>query len=292
MGRNIKRCTRCGRELKANGSNFYKSYSELNSDTERMSVCKKCVLKIYDKYKNYYRNDKKAIYYMCRLLDVYFENDLFYSAKQQAETQKSNIAQIYFQKVNSLMQYRGYSFDQSDSLMIENNNSKNKKDDEFLVTKDIIDFWGKGFSQEEYRWLTKEYGVWTSRHKCETYSEEVLYKEICLTMLDIRNTRESQKGNIDKKISTLQTLMDSANVKPNEKTLNNDDVNTLGLWIRDIERYTPAEYYKDKKKYFDFDNIKEYVDRFILRPLKNLLVGDREFDKEFSITNTNDKNDM
>ena len=33
----------------------------------------------------------------------------------------------------------------------------------------------------------------------------------------------------------------------------------------------------------DFDSLKEYLERFIFRPLKNLLIGTREFDGEFNV---------
>ena len=44
-----------------------------------------------------------------------------------------------------------------------------------------------------------------------------------------------------------------------------------------------AEYFKDKSIYEDYDGILDYIKRFVFRPLKNLLTGTREFDKEFNI---------
>ena len=58
----------------------------------------------------------------------------------------------------------------------------------------------------------------------------------------------------------------------------------LGVWISDIEKYTPAEYYKDKDLYRDADGIGGYASRFIFRPLKNLLTGSKELDKEFNLS--------
>ena len=60
----------------------------------------------------------------------------------------------------------------------------------------------------------------------------------------------------------------------------------LGEMIRDIEEYCPAEYYKDKKLFADFDKVREYIDRFMTRPLRNLLTGSKELDKEFSLSDT------
>lgn len=58
----------------------------------------------------------------------------------------------------------------------------------------------------------------------------------------------------------------------------------LGMWIGDIERYTPAEFYQDKSLYKDADGIGSYASRFIFRPLKNLLTGSKEIDKEFNLS--------
>ena len=56
------------------------------------------------------------------------------------------------------------------------------------------------------------------------------------------------------------------------------------MLYRDIEEYCPAEYYKDKTLYADFDHLKEYILRFMSRPLKNLLTGSKEMDKEFNLS--------
>lgn len=62
----------------------------------------------------------------------------------------------------------------------------------------------------------------------------------------------------------------------------------LGIWISDIERFTPAEYYKNKSLYKDADGIGSYASRFIFRPLKNLLTGSKERDKEFNLSDKED----
>ena len=56
--------------------------------------------------------------------------------------------------------------------------------------------------------------------------------------------------------------------------------------IRDIEEFCPAEYYKDKKLYMDHDKLREYIDRFMTRPLRNLLTGSKELDKEFCLSDS------
>ena len=62
------------------------------------------------------------------------------------------------------------------------------------------------------------------------------------------------------------------------------ELKPIGMLFRDIEEYCPAEYYKDKKLYADFDHLKEYISRFMARPLVNLLTGSKEMDKEFNLS--------
>ena len=46
---------------------------------------------------------------------------------------------------------------------------------------------------------------------------------------------------------------------------------------------TPAEYYKNKNLYKDFDNIGDYFTRFVLRPILNQQFGTTDRDHEFYI---------
>ena len=56
------------------------------------------------------------------------------------------------------------------------------------------------------------------------------------------------------------------------------------MLIRDIEQYTPAEYFKDKKLFRDADGLGEYFQRFVTRPLRNLMSGEKVMDPEFRVT--------
>jgi hypothetical protein len=62
-----------------------------------------------------------ALYFLCRLLDVYFESTLYYTAEQQANNSGSSIFAIYLQKCNSLPQYSQKTFSESAPLDYEAN---------------------------------------------------------------------------------------------------------------------------------------------------------------------------
>ncbi len=115
------KCVCCGEE-KNQERDFYKSNSIiLKATNQRLVVCKQCIVDLYEYLVKKHDNCKVALYFLCRLLDVYFDSSLYYSAEQQANNSNSNIAQIYFQKVNSLPQYLGKTFSESTPLEFEAN---------------------------------------------------------------------------------------------------------------------------------------------------------------------------
>ena len=145
-------CNRCGNTVK---SEFYTSYSVMNKFSGKMSVCKKCVLELYDEYYNLCLNEKIALYNLCRLLDVYFSPDVFKSSQEEAKTKASNALRFYFKNIFSLRQYRDKTFDESLLEEQEKKIEEDVKDNvrkfvysadgenlEFEVTNEIIQFWG------------------------------------------------------------------------------------------------------------------------------------------------------
>jgi len=117
------KCVCCTKE-KQKDKEFYKSNSIiLKGNDQRMVVCKECVIELYSFLVNNYEDTKIALYFLCRLLDVYFDSNLYPSVAQQATNGNTNIAGIYFQKINSLPQYSSKTF--FDSTLIDVSGEKN-----------------------------------------------------------------------------------------------------------------------------------------------------------------------
>jgi hypothetical protein len=111
------RCVCCGIE-KNQEKDFYLSNSlVLKANNQRMVMCKPCAIELYAFLVSKYENCKIALYYICQLLDVYFDAYLYPSVEQQAINSNSNIFQIYMQKCNSLNQYASKTF--ADSTPID-----------------------------------------------------------------------------------------------------------------------------------------------------------------------------
>ncbi len=274
-------CTMCGELKPVNMSNFYKSYSVLfkGNYENRMCCCKECLMKYAEQMTEIYGNEQKGLYEVCRLVDSYYDIELYNKLKEQTNNE-SPVFALFFQKINSLQQYKNKTFRDSD----KNENIMNAINDLYENEKELVARWGKGFSREDLQYLEENYHEWVTHHDCEKLSIQKLVQMICIKELEIRKTREENKPT-DKLEKSLIELMSSSNLTPKTMSAVNetDSSKIYGNWLKDIEQYKPAEYFQDKKLYFDYDRILEYFNRFILRPMKNLLSGSRDFDREFMI---------
>ena len=277
-------CTCCGKEKKMDTTHFYKSYSKIYSSTyeNRMTICKECVWKLAEDFNERYSSRIKAIYELCKLLDIYYEKDIYVSALTQATNTKANPYKVYFQKVLSLPQYKGKTFE--DSLPFDENEII-KETSIKLNDEEIIKRWGKGFGGfEDYQWLEEDYHEWITHVDSDKLSVQKLIQMICIKELEIRKARQLGKPT-DKLEKALREAMADASLTP--KTMSDmnktDSQKTFGVWLKEIQNYRPTEYFEDKELYEDYDHIGEYFDRFVKRPLKNLLTGSRDFDKEYNI---------
>lgn len=187
-------CTRCGK-IKVS-TEFYISHSEVNKYTGKMPICKDCIEKLYDFYLNKYNDVKRAVREMCGLLDIYFNEVLFNAAQQQSKMQNNNTMRIYMQKVNSLKEYKGLTFDYSETIrqeVIEGKKTPKKANIDFEITKDIILKWGDTYNKEEYMRLEDFYNRMKDMNAIETPQEEEYLKK--LAILSINMDKELGNGN-------------------------------------------------------------------------------------------------
>lgn len=134
-----------------------------------------------------------------------------------------------------------------------------------------------------------------SQNRLKRYGEpmdkrqEELYVSICFMKLNLRKLLQKGDSNIGTAANSYKSQIDAATTEIEDRKKKAEaekQLSPLGEMIRDIEEFCPAEYYKDKKLYADFDHLKEYIERFMTRPLRNLLTGSKELDKEFSLSDS------
>lgn len=267
-------CTCCGESKKVNSNNFYKSYSIIyKSNIEnRMTVCRKCLLSLANQFRTTFGSEVVGLYELCRLMDVYFEANLYESAKTQAKKQNSNPYQIYFQKALSLPQYKGKTFIDSENI---------SRDEIVERESDInfVEFWGEGFSNSDYEFLNAEFNNMVNRYECDSYAQEVLFQELCFQRLDIKKKRQSG-ASVDKELKTLQDLLGSANIKPVQESnaLASEQV-TFGTLIKKYENEKPIP--EPLGEWESADWIKRYVLTWFLGHFSKMMGAKNEYSEMY-----------
>lgn len=261
-------------------TNFYMATSKIFNN-KKIPICKDCMLSyVYDEdgLPNIERFKE-----VLRLCDYPF----FKAIWETSFNEKGETIGLYFKNV--WLNFRDKTWVDSDSINTFTNVELGKKEKTTsnVDSSELVRRWGKGYTYEELQWLDEAYDVWVVQSPDEMSQLPVqkLVKRICITELKIRRAEE-QNDNTEKLDKVYTDLMDKANFtgKNLKKEDNqNESQRTWGLFIKDIEKYKPAEYFDNQKLYEDQEGFFDYFKRFIMRPLRNLLTGTREFDKEFNI---------
>lgn len=257
-------------------SNFYTSNNEFYFNG-RFNICKDC-LKEY-----VYLNGEINVNNFKQILRIYnlpfFKKEWESALEDNNETIGTYMKNIHLNHKNQTW-LDGDVIDNSDEDLINNG---------INYDKTLIARWGYGFSPQEINWLEQDYYEWITHHDADKLSVQRLIQMICIKELEIRNARQAGKPT-DKLEKSLRELMNDASLTPKTMSAMNetDSEKTFGLWLKDIQQYKPTEYFEDKSIYEDYDNIKDYFDRFVLRPMKNLITGSRDFDQEFNVEDSNE----
>lgn len=272
---------------KINLSNFYMASDvSMFSGIGYIPICKRCLFDKASEYYKKYSDMKKAIYYMCELIDVGFNINLCESAIEKERQDAKRVFQSYMVQYNSLGatnniqlpfrdgEHLGECINQT--IELHENNINISDSDE--VDMDTQIFWGSGFDIKDYIFLETELTNWKKTHKCDNQAEITLLKEICIKILEIRRLRES-KQSVSKEQKELQELMKTASVDPAKSNAINsgENVDRFGVWLKDIEQTRPAEWWADQEKYKDMDGFLPYIKDYIVRPIKNFFTGTKDF---------------
>ncbi len=270
-------CFYCGKEYV--DTNYYKSYSRFFSNIGKVPYCKQCIEKLYQQYYDEYTNEgcltpeKNAVKRLCMAFDIYYSEDAFNSAVNNAKKREMNISPMgAYMKMIQLSQYKGKSYDNtvSDSekekfiASVSNSISDSRKADE-----ETIRFFGSGFTDEDYEYLKREYDDWTARHECNTKAQEEVFKRICFKQLEI--LKATRKGEDTKNLdATFQNLLDTARLQPKqnagEATADNQ---TLGTLIDKWENERPLPEIDEELR--DVDKIGLYINIFFKGHLAKMM---------------------
>jgi hypothetical protein len=270
-------CLKCGKEKVP--SNFYINANPLFS-SERMEVCKDCI--------NEYIGEKDSDGYLDRItLVLALLNKPFLRELWQLRGQDWS---KYIPQLSSFHQYKGLTFANSDLLseknqvLVQMNEPQiSGNDNEVYYTPEekqaLINFWGRGFSDEDYEYLQNEYEKFLNSYECDSYAMELLFQEAAQVRLTIKKKREKNES-VDKELKTLQDLLGSANIKPVQETgANATEQATFGTLIKKFENERPIP--EPDEAWKDVDGIRKYINIWFLGHLCRMMGIKNEYSEAY-----------
>jgi hypothetical protein len=284
-------CRKCMKMLPE--ANFFDAVDMgLIDSSGKMSVCKPCIQNLYDTFFAETQSLEKALHRVCMTLNIKFSNDAASATKAQITTLLESgknvnaIVGIYKSKLVAI----GPSMDKSvkqnltytDVATIFTEKTFDAK--EIPISDDVIAFWGKDFNRDDIEYLEREYANFKATHSADSYAEVVLLKNVCYTELEIKRIRASGDDS-SKEIKQLQELMKNLAISPNVANATNasSGQESFGMWIADIEKQEPAQWLKTDPRgdiYRDIADTDGYFQKYIVRPLKNFILGSKDFNVE------------
>lgn len=284
MGQKVYSCCQCGEQFNSL-TRFYKTYSSLYSSTGYLPICRECLNKLFNSYVEKFGDKKKAMQRICMAFDLYYDDGIFDICSNGKEFLIGN----YIKRLN-MAQYKGNTFDTSldngfdfnRTIQKEAMKREDKNDEEEIDPKDI-ELWGVGFDNTDYGVLNSHYRLLkVANPNCDN-NQEIFIIDLCFTkMQQMKAVREGKVDDYNKLTDSYRKSFKEAGLKTVRDASINEEF-TIGINAEIIEKYTPAEYYKGKELYRDFDNIGDYINRFLLRPLKNLMFSTKDRDFEFYV---------
>ena len=280
-----KICTKCNKDKKI--TDFYNSKNPMFIDG-KVPICKECIKKMIN------IEEIDTIYKFLKSVNLVFDINIWNSCLE-CDGKKDKIGE-YMRRINSMPQYKDLTWNDSVFEIHEDidevSNSKeeqeiiyeeNKDEEPFIVTKEMVQRWGKGHTLDEYEYVEYCYNQWRTKkgNSVDDLSQETYFQMLAYKQLEIRIARENGDSTkvLDEALLKIMNDADLALKNKKDRFVNQDLVDIIDDW----ERYDPVDYFKDKPLFEDFDNIDSYIERHMKRPMKNTLIGTREFDGEYTI---------
>lgn len=292
-------CSKCGTGYGKRNGNFYRCHCQSYKGIGYMTVCKKCMDLVFEQYLAACADTMMAMRQVCRKFDIYWNNTAYEYVFKRNVTK--NIVSAYMQKMTNAT-YIGKSYDDTLAdegtiwdFSTEEERSKNAarfssvaqgslfgaedgdgEAEPISVPDEIVDFWGPSYTPDMYLELDKRYRYWKNKLKYADDDEldagiEALIRQICGLEIDINKERSDGKTP-DKLVSTLNNLIGSAQLKPDQKKddISKADANTpFGVWIRRWEDERPIPEVDPSLK--DVDGIVKYITTWFLGHLAKML---------------------
>lgn len=282
------KCSCCGKGFNSQKTNCQKTNSPLfQANDGFLPWCKECT----DKYMIlltalYSNNEEHAIEHFCQQADWVFDVEPLKCARE-ISSDRSRISSYAAKKNLNVGGRKTYidtlkhNYEEEQNKIISS--KEQAKEQDISIAAAAVDRWGVGFSEMDYKNLDEHYRMLKKFNPNADNNQEIFIKDLCnINMLKIRALKNGDSKEYANLVDQYAKTFKQAGLRTvEEKDSSNDG--TLGMTLATIAQFTPEEYYKDKQLYKDFDGLGEYFDRFVKRPLKNLMFNTDERDKEFYV---------
>jgi len=289
-------CRICQRKRKPKF--FYEATDKFLDTNNLMSVCSACA---NDMYYSFYKSENSlegAIFKVCKTLNIAYSPTAIQAtigkiAKKVNSKKQIGVFSLYKASVSGIAMEEGEDrtfSDLSHPLMNKDIDGMLKEDDLELV-KELRKTWGD-YEYEHLIFLQKELNDWKATHKCDNKAEEFVLKQLCYLQLDIQKAQREKKSSAPY-LKAFQELMKVGGIAPVQSKASGSgkSVDTFGAFIKMIEEVEPAEFYKNKKMFKDFDGIGKYLDDHITRPIKNFILNSKDYNIEVGYNNQEEDDD-
>lgn len=288
------KCSCCGKGFVGQQkNNFQKSNSPLfQSNDGFLPWCKECTDKYLISLTAFYSNNEEhAIEHFCQQVDWVYDIEPLKCARE-ISSDRSRISH-YAAKKNLNVGNRKTYFDTlkhnyEQKLGEVVTSREQAKSENSTISASAVDRWGVGFTEADYKNLDEHYRMLKKNNPNCDNNQEIFVKSLCnINMLMVRALRDGDSDKYVKLTDQYAKTFKQAGLRTiEEKDSSNDEV--VGVTLATISQFTPEEFYKDKKLFEDYDELGDYYDRHICRPMRNIMFGDDVRDKEFFVPDDGD----
>jgi hypothetical protein len=247
------RCSCCGHKYKKQEHNFNKSRSPLyRGNNGYMTICKTCLYQLFDQYVDFYSgNEDEAGERICQLTDMYLD-DTAWAASRKADPSRNRMS-AYVSRLNLVQAHGGTTY--SDTLIkrwkaqVENAETiqEVRQNEEIQISEETVRRFGLGFKDGEYDTMQAEYDSWVDKYGDPIDKrQEELYTTICYLKLNLQKSLLNDASGVGSLANSYKGFIEAATTEIEDRKRKEEsevELSPLGIWIRDIEQYAPAEFY-------------------------------------------------
>ncbi len=268
-------CTACGTPYPDLAKNFAPSPSPMWAhNSGRIPICNNCLDSLYNQYRRLLGDEEEAIRRVCMHFDWYVLEDAIL-ATRSIEATKSRIRE-YLSKLRRSAHkqdtYDTYLYEKSEEAILDEKDYQAAHEvGDIEVSKDVVKFWGLGFTPSDYEFLEGRYAEWRSRYVITGLARESLVKDICV--FDLLRQKAMQAGDTDRysKLTVeYNRAIDNAGLTPKqEEAYNKSQEMPLGAMLKRFETEKPVP--KPDPEWEDVDGIMHIILTYFIGHLCHML---------------------